>query len=190
VQHARCRLSLIDSRRIRKERERRRGGVLPEVTDLVEDGSFEKDGSGWYTVVTVTGGTRLGALRSSWERLQGHAKVNTTDGYYEGLLVEPATTGAVGRQLQSALTKEVELAKLGELVAELVKLHQHDWRRESGVAPGGLPELGLGMGHGVAYANVQDEQQSAGCACYMVHWDAGGAPSANDRLEAPEGRSG
>jgi hypothetical protein len=37
----------------------------------------------------------------------------------------------VGRQLQSALTKEVELAKHGELVAELVKLHQHDRRRES-----------------------------------------------------------
>jgi hypothetical protein len=46
--------------------------------------------------------------------------------------VEPATTGAVGRQaLQSALTKEVELAKHGKLVAELVKLHQHDRRRES-----------------------------------------------------------
>jgi hypothetical protein len=47
--------------------------------------------------------------------------------------VEPATTGAVGRQLQSALTKEVELVKHGELVAELVKLHQHqrDRRRES-----------------------------------------------------------
>jgi hypothetical protein len=28
----------------------------------------------------------------------------------------------VGRQLQSALTKEVELVKHGELVAELVKL--------------------------------------------------------------------
>jgi hypothetical protein len=76
------------------------GGFLPELTDLVGDGgSFEKDGSGWDTV--VTGGTRLGdALRSSWEweRLQGHAKVNTTDDY-EGLLVEPGTTGAVGRQL-------------------------------------------------------------------------------------------
>jgi hypothetical protein len=59
------------------------------------------------------------------------AKVNTT-GDYEGLLlVEPATTGGVGRQLQSALTKEVELVKHGELVAELVKLHQHDRRRES-----------------------------------------------------------
>jgi hypothetical protein len=61
------------------------GGVLPELTDLVGDGPFEKDGSGWDTV--VTGGTRLGdALRSSWERLQGHAKVNTTDDH-EGLLV-------------------------------------------------------------------------------------------------------
>jgi hypothetical protein len=49
---------------------------------------------------------------------------------YEGLLVAPATTGAVGRQLQSALTKEVELVKHGKLVAELVKLHQHDRRRE------------------------------------------------------------
>jgi hypothetical protein len=40
----------------------------------------------------VTGGARLGdALRSSWERLQGHAKANTT-GDYEGLLVKPATT--------------------------------------------------------------------------------------------------
>ena len=29
------------------------------------------------------------------------------------------------------------------------------------------------MGHGVAYANVQDEQQPAGCACCMVH---GGVP--------------
>jgi antitoxin (DNA-binding transcriptional repressor) of toxin-antitoxin stability system len=37
----------------------------------------------------------------------------------------------VGRQLQSALTKEVELVKHGELVAELVKLHQHDRCRES-----------------------------------------------------------
>jgi hypothetical protein len=40
----------------------------------------------------------------------------------------------VGRQLPSALTKEVELVQLvkhGELVAELVKLHQHDRRRES-----------------------------------------------------------
>ena len=45
--------------------------------------------------------------------------------------MEPATTGAVGRQLQSALTKEVELVKHGELVAELVELHQHDRRRES-----------------------------------------------------------
>jgi hypothetical protein len=95
----------------------------------VGDGPFEKDGSGWDTV--VTGGTRLGnALRSSWERLQEHAKVNTT-GDYEGLLVEPTTAGAVGRQLQSALTKEVELVKHGELAAELVKLHQHDRRRES-----------------------------------------------------------
>jgi hypothetical protein len=51
---------------------------------------------------------------------------------YEGLLVEPAIVGAVGRQLQSAvLTKEVELVKHGELVAELVKLLQHDRRRES-----------------------------------------------------------
>jgi hypothetical protein len=48
--------------------------------------------------------------RSSWERLQEHAKANTT-GDYEGLLVEPATVGAVGRQLQSALTKEVEVVK-------------------------------------------------------------------------------
>jgi hypothetical protein len=130
VQHARCRISLIARRRLRTEGERRRGGVLPELTDLVGDGSFEKDGSGWDTV--VTGGTRLGdALWSSWERLQGHAKVNTT-GDYEGLLVEPATTGAVGRQLQSALTKEMELVKHGELVAELVELHQHDrgvWSR-------------------------------------------------------------
>jgi hypothetical protein len=40
---------------------------------------FEKDGSGWDTA--VTGGTRLGnaPLRSSWERLQEHAKANTTD---------------------------------------------------------------------------------------------------------------
>jgi hypothetical protein len=37
----------------------------------------------------------------------------------------------VGRQLQSALTNEVELVKHGELVTELVKLHQHDRRRES-----------------------------------------------------------
>jgi hypothetical protein len=37
----------------------------------------------------------------------------------------------VGRRLQSALTKEVELVKHGELVAELVKLHQHDRLRES-----------------------------------------------------------
>jgi hypothetical protein len=46
-------------------------------------------------------------------RLQRHAEVNTT-GDYEGLLVEPATTGAVGRQLQSALTKEVVLKASGE----------------------------------------------------------------------------
>jgi hypothetical protein len=59
-----------------------------------------------------------------------------------------------------------------------------------GVAPGGLPELGLGMGHGVAYANVQDEQHPAGCACCMAHGGAGGAPSASDRPKAPEGRSG
>jgi hypothetical protein len=51
-----------------------------------------------------------------------HAKANTPDDY-EGLLVEPATAGAVGRQLQSALTKDVELVKHDELVAELVKLH-------------------------------------------------------------------
>ena len=45
---------------------------------------------------------------------------------------QPQQAGAVGRQLQSALTKEqVELVKHGELVAELVKLHQHDRRRES-----------------------------------------------------------
>jgi hypothetical protein len=50
----------------------------------------------------VTGGTRLGnALRSSWERLQEHAKVNTTDDH-EGLIVEPATAGAVGRQQAAA----------------------------------------------------------------------------------------
>jgi hypothetical protein len=55
---------------------------------------------GWDTA--VTGGVRLGdALRSSWERLQGNAKANTTDDY-EGLVVEPATTGEVGRQLQTA----------------------------------------------------------------------------------------
>jgi hypothetical protein len=53
VQHARCRLSLIDGRRIRNNRERRRGGVLPELTDLVGDGSFEKDGPGWDTAVTA-----------------------------------------------------------------------------------------------------------------------------------------
>jgi hypothetical protein len=33
-------LLLIDSRRIRKKAERRRGGGLPELTDLVGDGSF------------------------------------------------------------------------------------------------------------------------------------------------------
>jgi hypothetical protein len=72
----------------------------------------------------------------------------------------------VGRQLQGALTNEVELVKHGELVAELVKLHQHDRRRES--HRGSLSELGLGMGHGVAYANVQDEQQPASWLC-MLH---------------------
>jgi hypothetical protein len=75
-----------------------------------------------------TGGTQLGnALRSSWERLQEHANINTT-GDYEGLLVEPSVVGAVDRQLQGVLTKEVELVKHDELVAELVKLHQHDRR--------------------------------------------------------------
>jgi hypothetical protein len=56
--------------------------------------------------------------------------VNTTDDH-ESLLVEPATTyNMVSGQaaLQSALTKELELVKHGELVAELVKLHQHDRR--------------------------------------------------------------
>ena len=81
------------------------------------------------------------------------------------------------------------MAKHGELVAELVKLHQYDRRRESHRAVFQSP-LGLGMGHGVAYANVQDEQQPAGCACCMVHGGACRAPSANDRPEAPEGRSG
>jgi hypothetical protein len=76
------------------------------------------------------------ALWSSWERLQGHAKANTTGDYeLRGLLVEPATATEqgqwAGRQLQSVLTKEVELVKHGELMAELVKLHQHDRRKES-----------------------------------------------------------
>jgi hypothetical protein len=134
----------------------------------VGGGSFEKDGSGWDTV--VTGGTRLGdALRSSWKRLQGRAKATTT-GNYEGLLVEPATTGALGRQLQSALTKaEVELAKHGELmVAELVKLHQHNRRRESHRAV--FQSLASVWATAwPSYANVQDEQQPAGCACCMAH---------------------
>jgi hypothetical protein len=47
--------------------------------------------------------------------MQEHDKANIT-GDYEGLRVEPATVGAVGRQLQSVLTKEVELVKYGELV--------------------------------------------------------------------------
>jgi hypothetical protein len=41
-----------------------------------------------------------------------------------------------GRQLQSVLTKEVkELVEHGELVAELMELHQHehDWRRDTSV---------------------------------------------------------
>jgi hypothetical protein len=89
--------------------------------------SRRRDGSGWNTV--VTGGMRLGnALQSSWERLQGHANASTHSTppvtTSEGLLVEPAAAvGAVGRQLQSVLTKEVELVKHDELVAELVKLH-------------------------------------------------------------------
>ena len=93
---ARCRLLLIDSRRIRKEGERRRGGFSPSSRISWEMGPSRRMDRGG---TLVTGGTRLGdALRSSWESLQGHAKVNTTDDY-EGLLVEPATTGAVGRQL-------------------------------------------------------------------------------------------
>jgi hypothetical protein len=49
-------------------------GFLPGLTDLVGEGSFEKDGSGRDTA--VTGGTGLGdALRSSWARLQGHPKI-------------------------------------------------------------------------------------------------------------------
>lgn len=103
--------------------------------------------------------------------------------------MEPATTGAVGRQLQSALTKEVELVKHGELVAELVKLHQHDRRRESHRAVF-QSSASVWVTAWPPYANVQDEQQPAGCACCMAHGGAGGAPSANDRPEAPEGRSG
>jgi hypothetical protein len=72
----------------------------------------------WDTV--VTGGTRLGNAN--------------TAGDYE--LRGPAcgashSRDSGGRQLQSVLTKEVELVKHDELVAKLVKLHQHDRRRES-----------------------------------------------------------
>jgi hypothetical protein len=172
------------------------GGVLPELTDLVGDGSFEKDGSGWDTV--VTGGTRLGdALRSLWGRMQGHAKSTPPPTTTRACLWSQPPQGqcAVGRQLQSALTKEVELVKHGELVAdsaaELVELHQHDRRRESHRAVF-QSSASVWLGHGVVHANVQDEQHPAGCACCIVHGDrgAGGAPSANDRPGAPEGRSG
>jgi hypothetical protein len=129
------------------------------------------------------------ALRSSWERLQDHAKASTsTDGHYARATTRHELRGpacrASHRQLQSALTKEVELVKYGELVAELVKLHQHDRRRES---------------HRAVFQNPvsvwvtawpRPRQQPAGCACCMVHGGAGGASSANDRPEAPEGRSG
>jgi hypothetical protein len=100
------------------------GGFLPELTDLMGNGSFEKDGSGWNTA--VTGGARLGnALQSSWERLQEHADVSTTDNH-EGLLVEPATAGAVGRQLQSVLTNQGGLVVLLLLLLLLLRLVNDD----------------------------------------------------------------
>jgi hypothetical protein len=155
------------------------GGFLPELTDLVGDGPFENDGSGWDTA--VTGGTRLGdALRSSWERLQGYAKVNTTDDY-EGLLVEPATTGAVDRQLQSALTKEVELVKHGELVAELVKLHQHDRRSGSRTrrSSRGSPASVWVTAWPTPTCRMSNIQLDVHAAWHVGVQVAGGAPSSN-----------
>ena len=116
-------------------------------------------------------------------------KVNTTDDH-EGLLVEPARTGAVGRQLQSALTKEVELVKHGELVAELVKLHQHDRRRESHRAVFQSSASVWVTAWPTPTCRMSNSQLAVHAACCMVHGGAGGAPSASDRPEAPEGRSG
>jgi hypothetical protein len=101
--------------------------------------------------------------------------------------------GHVCRQLQSALTKEVELVKHGELVvvAELVELRQNDRRRESHRA---VFQRQLGLGIWVTawptptcrMSNIQ----LAVHAAWHMHGGEGGAPSANDRPEAPKGRSG
>jgi hypothetical protein len=67
----------------------------------------------------------------------------------------------VGTQLQIALTKEVELVKYGELVAELAKLHQHDRRRESHRAVfQSSASASVWVGHGVAYAMAYANQRA------------------------------
>jgi hypothetical protein len=107
----------------------------------------------------------------------------------KGLLAEPATTWAVGRQLPSALTKEMELVQLvkhGEL-----HQHQHDRRRESHRAvfqssasvwvtawptpTCRMSNIQLAVHAGVWYMGVQVGLLQ---------------PMTNDRPGAPEGRSG
>jgi hypothetical protein len=83
--------------------------------------------------------------------------------------VEPAATGAVGRQLQSALTNEVELVKHGELVAELVKLHQHDRRRESHRgSPRARPRYGSLTAWPTPTCRMSNSQPAASWLC-MLH---------------------
>jgi hypothetical protein len=80
--------------------------------------------------------------------------------------------------------------KHGELVlAELVKLHQHDRRRESHRAAFQI-SASVWVTAWPTPTCRMSEQQPAGCACCMTHGGAGGAPSSSDRPEAPEGRSG
>jgi hypothetical protein len=75
--------------------------------------------------------------------------------------------------------------KHGELVAELVELYQHDRRREAHRAAFQSSALVW-----VTAWPTPTCRASTACACCMVHGGAGGAPSANDRPEAPEGKSG
>jgi hypothetical protein len=88
--------------------------------------------------------------------------------------------GAVGRQLQSRADHGGGGGEARRAGGRSGKVSPA--RPASGVALGGLPELGLGtcMGDVMAYANVQDKQHPAGCAheavTCMLHGTYMGVP--------------
>jgi hypothetical protein len=80
--------------------------------------------------------------------------------------------------------------KHGELVAEPVKLHQHDRRRESHRAFFQSSASVRMTARPTPTCRMSNSQLAVGCTYCMVHGGAGGGPSANDRPETPEDRSG